>query len=56
MTENTPEPVLPDLIRIGQLDQFAIIRKGFLEARIVLGCKLYFAQPNDYPALHTDLV
>ncbi|EGJ4192576.1 DUF3396 domain-containing protein [Salmonella enterica] len=57
MTENTPELVLPDLSNIGQLDQFLITHpKGSILARIVLGCELYFAPPDDYPAFYADLI
>ncbi|HHQ6568912.1 TPA: type VI immunity family protein [Serratia fonticola] len=57
MTENTSELVLPDLSNIGQLDQFVITSpKGGILARIVLGCELYFAPPDDYPAFYADLI
>ncbi|XKM13596.1 DUF3396 domain-containing protein [Orbaceae bacterium ac157xtp] len=57
MIENTSKLVLPDLSNIGQLDQFAISsRKGGIHARIVLGCELYFAPPEDYPAFYSDLI
>ncbi|XKM13594.1 DUF3396 domain-containing protein [Orbaceae bacterium ac157xtp] len=57
MIENTSKLVLPDWSNIGQLDQFAITsRKGGIHARIVLGCELYFAPPDDYPAFYSDLI
>lgn len=57
MTVETPELVIPDLSNISQLDQFVITSpKGSVRARIVLGCELYFAPPDDYPAFYADLI
>ncbi|XKM13595.1 DUF3396 domain-containing protein [Orbaceae bacterium ac157xtp] len=57
MIENTSELALPDLANISQLDKFVITsRKGSIRARIVLGCELYFAPPDDYPAFYADLI
>ena len=57
MTGNTSAPVLPGLPDIGQLDQLFITSpKGSIRARIALGCELYFAPPEDFPAFYADLI
>lgn len=57
MKVNPPELVIPDMSSIGQLDQFSVTHpKGGSLARIVLGCELYFAPPDDCPAFYADLI